>query len=224
MKLFPENSVCRRGFTFVELMMGLVITTLIMAGIAAIMSSVSDAWELGQITQSTQLQTNLVQQRVQRILSGAKYVVVPSDGTNSANIIFWANDNLIADSTVEAGELGLIEWDTSTNSLNLWEAMPSIPAPDLSAAQTQLNWTALQTVTASSLKTWPYMQCTTLGGPGSSGNANALQVTSASFYAMNLGSATQLPVIEFSLGFTKNGQTVNLYGTTTLRAPTTQPE
>lgn len=213
-----------RGFTFVELMMGLVITTLIMAGIAAIMSSVADAWEEGRITQSTQLQANLIQQRVQRILSSAKYVVVPSDGTSSTNIIFWANDNLIADSTAEAGEMGLIELDSTTHSLNLWEAMPSIPGADLAAAQAQFNWTALQTITASALKTWPYMQCTTLGGPGGSGNANALQVNSASFYAMNLGSTTQLPVVEFSLGFAKNGQNVTLYGTTTLRAPTTQPE
>jgi prepilin-type N-terminal cleavage/methylation domain-containing protein len=214
----------RRGFTFVELLMGLVITAFIMAGLAAIMSSVADAWEEGRITQSTQLQANLIDQRLQRILSSAKYVVLPASGT-SGSVIFWANDDLIADSTVEAGELGLIEVDSSTNSLNLWEAIPSssMTPAQLSAAETELNWASLQTVTAAELKSWSYMQCTTLGGPGSSGNVNALQVTGSSFYAANLTSTSQLPLVEYSLTFQKNGQDVTLYGTTTLRAPTTQP-
>jgi type II secretory pathway component PulJ len=212
-----------RAFTFIELMIGLVITAMVMAAMAAVMTSVAEGWQAGSVSQSTQMQANQIYTRVQKILSSAKYVILPANGSSGNSIIFWANDNLIADSTVEAGEIGLITWDTTTQSLYLYEAPSTIPNGDLAAAETQLDWSALQTLTPSTIESWPYMNPTPLGGPGTSGNANALQVTSANFYVAGLTSTYQLPIVEFSLGFTKNGQKVTLYNSTTLRGPTTQP-
>lgn len=211
------------GFTLIELSIGLVIMAMIMLAIAAIMTSVTQGWEEGKITQSTQMQANQVYARVQKILSSAKYVISPADNSSGTSIFFWANDNLIADNTVEAGELGLIQFDPTTNSLYFYQAEPNLSGSNLTAAQTQLDWSALQALTASQFESWSYIQQTALGGPGSSGNANALQVTSAQFYVTGLGSTSTLPIVEFSLGFSKAGQTVTLYNSSTLRSPTTQP-
>jgi prepilin-type N-terminal cleavage/methylation domain-containing protein len=211
------------GFTFIELMIGLVITAMIMAAMAAVMTSVAEGWQAGNVSQSTQMQANQIYNRVQKILSGAKYVILPTDGGSGNEILFWANDNLIADSTVEAGELGLIEWDSTTSSLYLYEAPSNLSGSQLTAAETQLDWTALQTLTPAQFEGWSYIQPTTLGGPGASGNADALQITGANFYVTGLGSTTQLPIVEFSLTFTKNGQNVTLYNSTTMRGPSTQP-
>ena len=153
-----------------------------------------------------------------------KFIVLPSDGSSGSSIIFWANDNLIADSTVEAGELGLITWDSPTQSLYLYEAEPNLTGSQLAAAETQLNWSTLQTLTPATIESWTtYMQKTTLGGPGTTGSASALQITGANFYVTGLNSTTQLPIVEFSLTFTKNGQSVTLYNSTTMRGPSTQP-
>jgi prepilin-type N-terminal cleavage/methylation domain-containing protein len=212
-----------RAFTLIELMIGLVITAMVMAAMAAVMTSVAEGWQAGSVSQSTQMQANQIYTRVQKILSGAKYVILPTNGSSGSSIIFWANDNLIADSTVEAGEIGLITWDSTTQSLYLYEAPSNLTGGQLAAAETQLDWSSLQTLTPATVESWTYMQQTPLGGPGTTGNANALQVTSANFYVTGLTSANQLPIVEFSLGFSKNGQAVTLYSSTTLRGPSTQP-
>jgi len=213
-----QQLATHRGFTFVELMMGLVITSMIMVAVTAIMTSVARGWNDQRVTQSTQLQANQVYARVQRILSAAKYVVSPANNhSSSSDILFWAND-YNADGAVEAGELGLIELDTTTNTLYYYSS-----SSQTGAASTQMSWSTLQSLTAAQLKGWSYMQKTALGGPGNSGNANALQVTGAQFYVTGLSSTTQLPIVEFTLGFKKNGQYVTLYNCTTMRSPTTQP-
>ena len=212
-----------RGFTFIELMIGLIITAMIMAAMAAVLTGVAEGWQAGNVSQSTQMQANQIYTRVQKLLSGAKYVILPANGGTGSSILFWANDDLIADSTVEAGELGLIEWDSTTSSLYLYEAAPNLTGSELTAAETKLNWNTLESLTPSQFESWSYIQPTTLGGPGSSGNANALQITGANFYVTGLTSTTQLPIVEFSLTFTKNGQSVTLYNSTTLRGPSTQP-
>ncbi|MGA3065312.1 MAG: prepilin-type N-terminal cleavage/methylation domain-containing protein [Tepidisphaeraceae bacterium] len=218
-----QRRIHRGGFTFIELMIGLVITAMVLAAMAAVMTSVAEGWQAGSISQSTQMQANQIYARVQKILSGAKYVILPTDGGSGSSILFWANDDLIADSTVEAGELGLIQLDSATNTLYLYEAAPNLTGSQLAAAQTPLNWSTLQTLTPSQFISWSYIQPTPLGGPGTSGNPNALQVTGANFFVTGLGSTTQLPIIEFSLSFDKNGQSATLYNSTTMRGPTTQP-
>jgi prepilin-type N-terminal cleavage/methylation domain-containing protein len=212
-----------RGFTFIELMIGMVITAMVLAAMAAVMDSVAQGWQAGSVSQSTQMPANQIYNRVQKILSGAKFVILPSEGSSGSSIIFWANDNLIPDSTVEAGELGMIEYDSSTSSLYLYEAQPNLSGAQLTAAQTILDWSSLQELTPAMIQSWTYMQPTPLGGPGTTGNASALQVTGASFYVAGLSDTNQLPIVEFALNFSKNGQNITLYNSTTLRGPSTQP-
>jgi hypothetical protein len=52
-----------------------------------------------------------------------------------------------------------------------------------------------------------------------------LEVSSFQVYVSSLVSGTQLPLIEYSIGFTRSdGTTLTLYNSTTIRGPATQPE
>jgi Tfp pilus assembly protein PilV len=222
-----------RGFTVVELAMGLVIVAMIMLAIAGIMTGVAQAWTDQEMNQSTQVQANQIYARVQHILSAAKYVAQYSgslSGSSAGSILFWRADDYPAspnDETVQAGEMALIWQDPTTSTLWLYEALPYA---QMSAAQyasagqvyTWTYWTTPSTVAA--FKTSNFLQYIPLGGPGSLSNPSTyLQVTGAQFYAYSLAGTSQLPVVEFALAFSRNNQSLNLYSSTTLRGPSTQP-
>ena len=65
-----------------------------------------------------------------------------------------------------------------------------------------------------------------LGGPGSLANdGTRLEVSGFRVSVSSLSSTSQLPVIEYSIGFTRTSDETNLtlYNSTTIRGPTTQP-
>jgi type II secretory pathway pseudopilin PulG len=225
-----------RGFTVVEMTMGLVVLAMIMLAIAGIMTAVAQAWTDQEMNQSTQIQANQIYARVQHILSAAKYVAQYNPGSLTGNpagsIFFWRADDYPAspnDETVQAGEMALIVQDPTTSTLWLYEAMPytqMTPAQYAAAGQVYpwSYWTTPSTVAAFKTSNFLTAQPVPLGGPGNLSNpGNYLQITGAQFYVYSLAGASQLPVIEFALAFSRNNQSLNLYSSTTLRGPSTQP-
>lgn len=213
-------------------MIGLTITAIIMAALATMMTAVASGWTDQNLTQSTQLQANQVYARIQKTLASAKYFV-PSSGTSTASyIIFWRLDGYpngaTSDGIPEWGEIGMIIQDPTTSSLLLYQT--TLPCANVLAA-TQLTWTQMQALTPATIEGWPFIQKTVLGGPGSSTSNSGFRVTAATFYAnsnwlSNQGTtsqAAQLPVVEVTLTCARNGQSMTLYNTSTLRSPTTQP-
>jgi type II secretory pathway component PulJ len=224
------TSPSNRGFLLVELLIGMIIIALVMFGAASIMEAAAQGWNDQDVTRSTQLQANQTYVRVQNALQGAKYVgyVTPSS-SQTGEIFFWQNDNL---GGVEAGdpfvgEMALIQYDPTTASLWLYY----VPSSQLTNAQAQQPLT-LADINLSAEATWfaqqtSFVQKQSLGGPGSLANdGTRLTVSSFQVYVSSLSSTTQLPVIEYSIGFTRpsDGTTLTLYNSTTLRCPTTQPE
>jgi prepilin-type N-terminal cleavage/methylation domain-containing protein len=219
----------RRAFTFVELLIGLAITAIVMGAMAAMMTAVGTGWTDQEVGQSTQLSANQVYARVQKVLAAAKYVIIPNTSATSNYIIFWRidgyPDGATADTVVQAGEIAMIIRDSTTNSLMLYQT----PLPcSQSYAGTSFTWTQLQTLTPATIEGWPFVQHQVLGGPGTSTSNSGFQVTGSTFYVnpawmSNSGSVSQLPVVEFSLTFTKGGENLTLYNSSTLRSPTTQP-
>jgi hypothetical protein len=229
-----------QGFLAVEMMIGLVIMAMVMLGVAAIITSVAQGWNDQDITQSTQLQANQIFARVRNALVGAKFVGYCSPGSlssssNPGSIFFWANDNF---GGVEAGdprwgEMALIVQDPTTNSLYLYQPMqPS----QMTAAEQTLASTPMTYATMNDSATpaqWEseaasILQQTTLGGPGTQPNSTtALQITglqvSTAYVTASLASTSQLPIVEFAIGFSQNGTDLTLYSSTTLKGPATQP-
>ena len=223
-----------RGFTVVELAMGMVIVSMITLAIAGIMTAVAQAWNDQEMNQSIQVQANQVYARVQHILSSAKYVAQYNtgalNGSSSAYIVFWRADDYPAspnDQTVQAGEMAAIVQDPSTSTLWLYEAIPysQMTAAQYTAAGTVYPWSYwTNPANLAAFKSVNYLQQIPLGGPGTLSNPTYyLQVNGATFYVYSLAGTSQLPIIEFALAFSRNNQTLDLYGSTTLRGPSTQP-
>ncbi|MGD0387991.1 MAG: hypothetical protein ABSC42_03465 [Tepidisphaeraceae bacterium] len=215
----------------VELVIGLVIVALVMLGAAAILGAVAEGWNDQDVTRSTQMQANQTYLRVQNALEGAEYVgyVTPST-SQSGSVFFWQNDHL---GGVEAGdpyvgEMALLQYDPATASLWLYQ----VPSSQLGNSQAQQLLT-LAVIDEPTEATWftqqSFVQKQALGGPGSLANdGTRMQVTGFQVYvnpAWLSGTSTQLPVIEYAIGFKQNdGTSLTLYNTTTIRGPATQPQ
>jgi hypothetical protein len=219
----------RGGFLLAELLIGLVIVALVVFGAAMIMEAVAQGWNDQEVTRSTQVQANQTYLRIQNALEDALYIgyATPSSFTNGS-IFYWANNDLggVQAGDPYAGEMALIQYDPTTSTLWLYY----VPQSELSnsLAQQPLPLT-LSDIDEASEASWfteqSFVTKQALGGPGESGSSNDnLNVSSFQVYINSLNSTTQLPLIEYSIGFTRSdGTTLTLYNTTTVRGPTTQP-
>jgi type II secretory pathway pseudopilin PulG len=221
------------GFLLVELLIGLVVVALVMMGAAAIMAAVAQGWTDQDITRSTQLQANQVYARVQNALQQAKFIGYINAGNVNGNsaqpgcIFFWQNDNFGGVEAGEAriGEMALIIQDPTTNSLWLYQCV-SNPA-DYSAEGAVMPFLEMNQSTApAQFEALNFVQAQCLGGPGNTpDDGTRLHINGFQVDVQSLGSTTQLPVIEFALGFSRSdGTSLTLYNTTTVRGPATQPE
>src|SRR2546423_9591081 len=103
------------GFTFVELMIGLVVTALVMGALAGLTTAVAQGWKQGDTTQTTTNVTTQTHLRVKRYLRAARllgYCEVGSlDNPNCAQAaeLFWKGD-ANADNQIQFSELALLEY------------------------------------------------------------------------------------------------------------------
>jgi type II secretory pathway pseudopilin PulG len=227
----------RKAFTFVELLMGLVVMALVLGAVSVILSAVAQGWSDQEFSQSEQLQANQVYMRVQHILSGAKYVgqynagSVDGSSATPGSIFFWRADDCptgLNDLTVQTDEVGLITLDYTTHTLWYYRAIPwaSMTLSQQTRAAVVMHWSDLTDSTSpAAFQALDFVAGQALGGPGNqTDNGTRMHVIGAQFNCLSFSNnATSLPMIEFALGFTMNGQSLTLYNSTTLRAASTQP-
>lgn len=224
-----------KGFLLVELIMGLVIVALVMLGAAAMMEAVSQGWNDQDISHSTQMQANQTYLRIQKALEGVKYVCYSTPGAltgtpaTPACIFFWQDYDLQTGTITDPylGEMALIQYDPTTQTIWLYQNLsPS------SGDSNQMQQLTSQSDFAAYVADFPSESFVTkqaLGGPGTGANDNnCLDVSGFQVYvnpAWNSGTSTQLPVIEYAIGFSRSdGASLTLYNTTTIRTPATQPQ
>jgi type II secretory pathway pseudopilin PulG len=221
----PRGPVCirTRGFILAELLVGLVIVAMVMLALSSVLFAVADGWDDQDISQSTQLQANQIYARVQNYLSSAKCVASYSAGPTSGDIIFLsANDDSAGQ--IECGEIGLIIQDPATHSLYLYHST----APYSGLATNTISTGQLASITPAQVEAWS-MQQELLGGPGTQPDTGTrLDVDGFQIFATQTVSTaspvtTQLPIVEFTLTLSKNGQNTTVYNSSTLR-PSTQPQ
>jgi len=120
----------KRGFTIIELMMGISITAMVMAALGAVCMATANGWRQGEFTRSAWISGSGAASQVQRALRDAKYIgyIVPGDLTATpavpASVFYWRADDFDgdADGVLQIGEMGLIEFDTTERSLIRYEA------------------------------------------------------------------------------------------------------
>ena len=194
---------------------------MVMLALASVLFAVAQGWDDQDIAQSTQMQANQIYARVQSYLSAAKCVVSCNTGPSSGNIVFLsANDDPAGQ--IQCGEVSLIVQDPTTHSLYLYNST----LPYSGSAAATFPTSNLSQLTPAQIEGWSQQQL--LGGPGSQpDNGTRLDVDGFQPYATQtvtaLGSTTQLPIVEFTLTLSKNGQSLTLYNSSTLK-PSTQPQ
>jgi type II secretory pathway pseudopilin PulG len=215
----------RCGFTLIELMLGMVVTTLVMAAIGGVMTAVARGWSQSEDTQATSNITSQTHLRLQRILKAAKQLGAcrpgALDGTaaQSAALMIWKAD-ANADGKVQFSELGLIAYEpgatADSSEIRYYEvAYPS-------------TWTLAQKQTAdtpalandeiykdsdiTTFRTMANVRSTVL----------ARSIAGTEFHRAD-GATVVRPTFEYLLNFQKGSTTELEYGTVAVRTPTTLP-
>ena len=131
-----QNKNYKNGFTLVELLVALTVTSIILAAVATL------AYALGNVNDSTndtsqkQAQVRYATLRISELLKNGKLIC----GTADNDVAIWrADDN--SDAKINPGELVYLEAGSSRNYLKLLE-FPSVTSPIPVALSNILNGTA----------------------------------------------------------------------------------
>jgi type II secretory pathway pseudopilin PulG len=122
----------RRGFTLVELIIGMVMTVMVLSALAAVATAVSMGWQNADSADSafvtgSQVQTRLVQWLRPAITLGAVQKGTLNSSTSPAMLFFWKGDlqdasNPTGDGKIEFNEIGLLSYDSASKELRVYDA------------------------------------------------------------------------------------------------------
>ena len=193
----------RRAFTFIELCIGLVVTSLVMGAAAAFMLTTSSVWHASEDAQATAQATVQMKGRLQSILreSAAIGALETGTGANPAAALIWRADSN-GDGQVQTSETAILYHENATKSLVLL-----IPSSSSSGS----TWTAdafYQPATLNSIR---------------SGNMTShvlmRRVSGACFSVLRPTSTVQRTLLEYDVTTTTRTGTERHYGTVALRTP-----
>lgn len=106
------------GFTLVEVLLALVVTTLVGLATVAMLSATAYGTTSRQHARTLLITTRVVDARLGAALRSAQEVVYPNSGQPTATdyLVLWVNDEN-GDDVKQHGEMQLIERDSATNEL-----------------------------------------------------------------------------------------------------------
>src|SRR3954471_12376899 len=117
----------QRGFTLVELSLGLLATAMVMGALAAFTTFVAKGWQESGGVQSLSLSSAAATLRIQEIVRNARltgqYNAGALDGTSSAAVLLWMDDTN-SDGVIQQNECAMLEYDATTRTI-LKRTVPS---------------------------------------------------------------------------------------------------
>jgi hypothetical protein len=212
----------RRGFTFVELCMALLVCSMVFAAVSAFAMAMGRSWQMTDAMQSGSLRASQIALRLQTELRGCDAVLycnpgsLTNTGGGSAEILLWKNDAFdpssgMPDGQIEYTECTLITYEppngTTPGTIYVYHpyALSTDPAIPTSLASDPGGIPAFKA------------RCTR--------TPLATNVDGMAFSVQGATSGSQNALVEFQLSFVGDGQTAPKvrYGAVALRAPTTPP-
>ena len=208
-----ENNFARRGFTFVELSIGMVVTAMVLGALAAFSLATAQAWNQGATTNTVgngqtiaavPIIANVASARLDNEIAtslnvGGYYAGSLTDGTGQqASLLLWTSQNSDNVYTIAPNEVHLLEYD-STNHV-IWKYTSTQTSPLLDFTQFTTSW--IGTFKAMASQT-PLAR-----------NVDGMQI-----YVNTPNSATQLPLVEYRLYFNRGGQAQTRYGAVCVHSP-----
>jgi Tfp pilus assembly protein PilW len=216
----------RRGFTLVELMLGLLVTSLVMGALAAVLSAVAQGWkQSGSVSSSTSV-TALANMRLQRTLKATRLIGAVRAGslTNasapSAAALLWKADANY-DWKVQFSEMALLEYRPASaspdpNTIRLYQV--TFPAGWTNAQKTAADSTLsnndeiFQNSGIDTFKSLQYVTYTML----------VRNVTGCVIHK-NDSLATTRPSLDYQIVITQSGAAQTNLGSVAIRTPSTLP-
>lgn len=214
---YRERRQKATGFTFPELLLGMIVTAMVGLSCAAVALAVSTGWKSADESNSEFITRGRTTLYVQSLFQGAKRFGVvrngdlenPSAGTSAAAVLFWRAD-LNNDGKIQLKELALIQHSPADDQLLVYQA--SFPSAAVESSQ---NITVDETHLD-----YPSAPEGFIAQPYVSARIAARDVIGARFDAIHMGSTTQRLSLEFllkmQLGEATDPPTYE-YGTATLR-------
>jgi prepilin-type N-terminal cleavage/methylation domain-containing protein len=193
-----------RGFTLVELMVGIVVTTMVLSAMTFFLFGVGDIWHETDAGQSVYLAANRATDRIDRLVRGAKLLdpdFTPGTGPTPAACMIWAADNN-GDGQIQLSEMALLQYDPTTQTLFQYAIPASVtPNPDTAGA-TLLTPAAF------------------IATPGVTATPVAHNVTACTFnVTATNATAGNAPVLEVVMTVSDGRSSTTVYSTSAVRAP-----
>jgi hypothetical protein len=198
----------RTAFTFVELCLGMVITSLITAAVASFMWSVSGVWNATEEMQSATIRANQFTERLSGKLRDAKRIGTWNVGSVAvpAGLIYWRDRD--HDGVMTYGELGAIVHDPNAQTIDLYVA-------SLGAGDPDPTWTNAEFTDAAAIDNFI---------AGLTPQPMVRNVSSAELGVSNATSTDVAPTVIWNLGLAESNSTVvTRMCSATLRGPATPP-
>jgi hypothetical protein len=204
------------GFTFVELCIGLVVVSLVMGALAAFSLATAEAWQQGATTNAVGNGQNVaaipligtvacarLDNEISSALQTGGYFTgnLTSPTGQQASLLLWKSDPN-SDRVIDAGEVELIEYNATDHII--YKYVPTITSPAATGYTTFSNSSWIATFKPTATMT-PLAR-----------NVDGMQI-----YVQTPNSATQLPVVEYRLYFSRGGHAQTRYGAIALRSPET---
>jgi hypothetical protein len=220
--LFPIPHSLSPAFTFIEMLIGMAITAVVLLALAGATLSVADTWVAADGSEQLDIQCAQIFNRLEHYLSPAKYIaqVQPGSLTGTGaggSLFYWAVDNYngVADEAPQLDEMAYIVHDPVAQTLWLWQPIPLAQMNTTQLADAATTLTNAEFTNASWVTTFKSISSATPLGHN---------VTGATFAVDDLTSTTQRPMVEITLALNRAPQpTATQYNAIMLRAPDTQP-
>lgn len=224
----------RRGFTFVELLVGMIVTAVVLSAMAAFTYGVAEGWSQGESAQTVFLAGSMAADRFNHAIRSAKLIDPnrlvngSSDNTTpAATCMYWRDDGTVllndgtskfiagnSDGKIQFSEMAMIQFDQATKTV--WEYTVQFPAAFTNAQIASVDSTQsppLPLPTANVFKASSYVVA----------KAIAHNVSACQFYLVP-GTSAQRPMLEFVLNIDDGKASTVQYGAATIRCPNEEPQ
>jgi prepilin-type N-terminal cleavage/methylation domain-containing protein len=203
----------RRGFTIVELSMGLLVMSIIFAAMAGLALAMSNGWKATETQDNLQVARRQTSKQIYYNIRSAKFIGAASaDNADAsgqgATVIFWKGDK-DPGKVMYAWQIAVIEHDLPTATLRIYQ-LPQTA----SGAMTEFKDCDVDDYgDVEKFKKLPAVVAQVIGR----------NVTSVTFKVLPISSTRQTQALEFQIRYKSGEQEQLEYGTATVRVPQAPP-
>lgn len=208
----------RRGFTLVELIIGMVITAMVLCALSVVTFAVSNGWQSADAADSSFVTGGQIQARIAQWFRPATAIGAVQHGSltsssNPASLFFWKTDvadvsNPTGDGKIEFNEIGLLRYDAASQQVRVYDASD------------WASWSAAAKTTANALAGTAYINSAANMSDFLTACPNYhVVMRDVSGMVINTVTAGDKPLVEYVITLTdSDGAASTHYGTVTLRA------